>query len=269
MKLPQFLFNPQSGSERRTVVTFTGGMGAQIISATVYFFLKNRGDAVFADLTYFDRDEHVAAAENPGDCSHWAWQLDRFGISLSSFDSLSGYSKRKVKLIEDGREKLELGLKALRQPEVQKCFEIPRGVEDILPSAVAHSYLCIHVRRGDYVNVASYLVPDRHFIELSAKFAGLVESIVVVSDSPLETNFRNSISSGFDQAVFLDNIDAFATHRVMRNARILICSNSQFSLIAAMLNSDALVIMPKQWFGDDNRALEEPISEACDFQILA
>ena len=268
MRLGKLLFGRSSGSAPGTVITFTGGMGAQIISAAIYFFLKNRGDAVFADLSYFNRTPHVATPGKSGDISYWPWQLDAFDLSPDSFGVLESYSRRDVRLIEDGLEKLELALKALSQPEVRKYFAIPEDVTDVLPVGESPDYLCIHVRRGDYVNVASHLVTDRQFIGLAAKFSGLVKHLVVVSDSPIGADFRQMISTGFEQAVFLDNIDAFASHRVMRSARILICSNSQFSLIAAMLNTRALVIVPKQWFGIKDRVLEKPINEACDFQVL-
>jgi len=128
--------------------------------------------------------------------------------------------------------------------------------------------LCIHVRRGDYVNVASHLVADCEFIGLAGKFTGLVGHLAVVSDSPIDKPFRQAASSGYEQAVFMDNIDAFTSHRIMRNARILICFNSQFNLIAALINPQALAVLPKHWFGENDRAIEAPIHEACGFQIL-
>lgn len=256
------------GSERRTVVTFTGGMGAQIISAAIYFSLKSEGREVYADLSYFDRAERVATIGNAGEISYWSWQLDPFGISRDSFEVATAYAKREVELIEDGPKKMSLGFGALRQPEVQEHFAITKNVDGVLPPGVSSGYLCIHVRRGDYVNVASHLVSDREFFELAKKFVGLLKYLVVVSDSPIESKFRKTIAAGYEQAVFLDNIDAFTSHCVMRNARILVCSNSQFSLIAALLSTQALVVLPKQWFGGKHRAIEAPIHEACGFQLL-
>ena len=250
------------------VVTFTGGMGAQIISAAIYFLLKSEGQTVYADLSYFDRAEHVAMVGKSGEVSHWLWQLEPFGLTPISFETISDPEKRNVEVIKDGSQKMALGLKALRQPEVQKHFAITAEINDILPAGFSSGYLCIHVRRGDYVNVASHLIADIEFIELASKFAGLVRNIVVVSDSPIDESFRQAIATGYEQVVFRDNIDAFISHRIMRNACILICSNSQFSLIAALLNLQALVVLPKQWFGGNDRAIEAPIHEACGFQIL-
>lgn len=251
-----------------TVVTFTGGMGAQIISAAVYFSMKNDGQSVYADLSYFDKPESVAVVGKAGDCSHWSWQLNPFGLSPASFDTSPNLTKRDAEILQDGPQKLELGLRALAQPEIQKLFEIPVGVSDVLPEEYADGFLCMHVRRGDYVNVASHLVADSEFIGLTRKFAGLVSRAVVISDSPIGPDFRNAVMSYFKEVSFLDDTDAYTAHRIMRSTRILICSNSQFSLIAAALNPNALVLIPKQWFGDSDRYIETPIHSRCSFQIM-
>lgn len=253
---------------RVPVVTFTGGMGAQVISAAIYFALRNEGREVYADLSYFGRAERIAVVGNKGEVSHWSWQLDPFGLPLASFETMPHLPKRKIDLIEDGTRKLELGLKSLQQDEVRRRFPLPQIMENILPAEFSRGYLCIHVRRGDYVNVSSHLVSDDEFIRLAGKFEGIVRHVVVVSDSPIGTEFRESISAGYEQAVFLDNIDALTTHGLMRRARILICSNSQFNLIAALLNPQALVLLPRKWFGEAQKAIEILVHDACDFQAL-
>ena len=40
----------------------------------------------------------------------------------------------------------------------------------------------------------------------------------------------------------------------MRHAAVLICSNSQFSLVAAALNQGGLVLVPKNWGSTDGIA---------------
>jgi hypothetical protein len=251
-----------------TVVTFTGGMGAQMISAAIYFSMKNSGQAVYADLTYFDKPENVAIAGKPGDCSHWSWQLDKFGLTQASFKTFPGHNKRDSNILYDGPEKLDLGLQALVQPDIQNYFRLTQGVDEVLPLEFNKGFLCIHVRRGDYVNVASHLVSDSEFINLAGKFAGLIDNLVVISDSPISPDFRNSVSSDFKHVSFQDKTDAFTAHCIMRSARILICSNSQFSLIAALLNPQALVLIPKQWFGENDRHVEAPIHMRSSFQIM-
>lgn len=92
--------------------------------------------------------------------------------------------------------------------------------------------------------------------------------MVFLSDSPIKKNFRDEVSRYFKSPIFLDKIDPYLAHRVMRHARILVCSNSTFSLTAAMLNPKAFVIIPKKWFSDKDRAIEAPIQARCTFQIM-
>ncbi|HEY6093497.1 MAG TPA: alpha-1,2-fucosyltransferase [Gallionellaceae bacterium] len=267
MKISDLIHRLKNRHKQQTVITFTGGMGAQIISAAIYFFLQDKGQEVVADLSYFDKNEKVARVGNKGEVSHWSWQLSLFGLAPDSFQSATNYSRRTVNLIEDGPVKSRLSIEALREPAIQARFALPDDCLKDLPLKPG-SYLCIHVRRGDYVNVASHLVSDEEFFQIAERFKGLLNHLVVVSDSPIEAGFRERISASYAEATFLDNIDAFTTHCVMRKARILVCSNSQFSLIAALLNPAGLVVLPKQWFGPGDEALEAPIHSSCNFQIL-
>ena len=174
--------------EKPTVITFTGGMGAQLLSAAIYFSMKKDGNLVYADLSYFDEPERVAAAGSAGQCSHWAWQLGLFGLTPTMFDINPALHKRNSVVLEDGPEKLEAGMKALAQPEIQAIFTIPSEAKNNLPAWIDEKFLCIHIRRGDYVNVASHLLADEAFIALAKKFSGLVDRLVVLSDSPIETS---------------------------------------------------------------------------------
>lgn len=267
---PRVLETIRFGSDRTkpTVVTFTGGMGAQVISAAIYFSMKQSGQSVYADLSYFDQPENVAQAGHPGQCSHWAWQLGLFGLAPVNFETAPTLNPRNAHYLTDGPQKLEYALAALAQPEVRERFAIPAGLNDVLPGWGDEKFLCIHVRRGDYVNVASHLVSDKEFIALAGKFAGLLTRVVVLSDSPLSDYFHKEITVLFARSLFLEQTDVETAHRIMRHADVMICSNSQFSLIAAALNPQALVLIPKQWFGGGDRAIEAPLHARCTFQIL-
>jgi len=251
-----------------TVVVFAGGMGTQIIQAAVYFSMKNAGHPVFADLSYFNTEARMAEIGKAGQLTHWFWQLEQFGLPQTSFDKAPELNKRNADILRDGPIMLELGLKALAQPNIRAVFKNVAGVGGILPEEVLGGFLCIHIRRGDYVNVASHLISDGEFIGLVRKFSGLINHAVILSDSPIESGFRDAVSPHFKTTSFLDNIDPYTSHRIMRYARILICSNSTFSLTAAALNPDALVIIPKQWFGEKDREAEAPIHSLCSFQIM-
>ena len=265
MNLLKFLRRSES---LPTVVVFAGGMGTQIIQAAVYFSMKKAGHTAYADLSYFDKAARIAVAGKPGELTHWHWQLEQFGLSRKSFDAAPELGKRDADILRDGPRMMELGLKALADPDIQKLFKEVADVRKVLPEDVSGNYLCIHIRRGDYVNVASHLISDGEFIGLVKKFSGLINNVVTLSDSPIEPGFRNAVSSYFKKALFLDNIDAYASHQIMRSARILVCSNSTFSLTAAALNPGALVVIPKQWYGGSGREIEASIHARCSFQIM-
>jgi hypothetical protein len=244
-------------------------MGAQILSAGIYFSKRQAGEPVYADLSYFDVPEKVATEGNPGDCSHWGWELMSFGLHQESFEVVPQHLLAQVNMLHDGPRKMELGLEALSQPRVQQQFLVPDSTGDLLPATFAAGYLCIHIRRGDYVNVASHLIADEDFVGIAARFSGLTLRVAVLSDSPISATLRSSVAAHYQEAVFLDSTDAFTAHRVMRGARILVCSNSQFSLIAAMLNTRALVVIPRQWFDGNDRAIEAPLHARCAFQVMS
>jgi hypothetical protein len=250
------------------VITFSGGMGAQMISAAIYYHLRENGKNVYADMSYFDKPPHKAVMGITADISHWQWQLDYFDIYPESFESLPKIHRSRYQVIFDGRRKTELGLKALSSPTIRAYFDDLIPIDEILPMDIISKYVCIHIRRGDYVNVASHLVPDKLFIDIAKKLSSLVNHLVIVSDSPINEEFRIELPKEYSSITYLDSADAITTHRVMRNARALVCSNSQFSLIAALLNTNALVIIPKKWFGKGNEELEIPINKLCSFQII-
>ena len=268
MRFPKFLRRSVVSSTDPAVISFTGGMGAQIISASIYFAKRQAGEAAYADMSYFQTPENIATVGKPGDCSHWAWQLAPFGLQPDSFVLATKEVLETSKVLSDGPRKLELGLEALANPQVQHYFSLPEA-EDILPPSFADGYLCIHIRRGDYVNVASHLMPDDEFVQIAAKFSRLIPNVAVLSDSPIDPALKVAVSAMYKGATFLDKTEAYQAHRVMRGSRILVCSNSQFSLIAAMLNPAALIVIPRQWFDGHDRAIEAPLHARCTFQILS
>ena len=137
----------------------------------------------------------------------------------------------------------------------------------ILPK---ENFVCIHVRRGDYLNVSSYIVPEAFFELISQKFKGITESIIVFTDGELNQSFTRILNNNFSKVLLFENscLDPFTTHTIMRHSKVLICSNSQFSFTAGVLN-DNLVIMPKIWFGKEFGNLNLQIMKLADFVVLS
>lgn len=252
--------------EKPFVVTFSGGMGAQIISAAIYFMLEKEKATVFADLSYFDIKENVAQEGVKGQVSQWGWQLGIFGLSISSFKTNKNLDNRNSNYIIDGIEKTALGMRAFNISEIHSRFELLGDIASDIDLSV--KYLCIHIRRGDYLNVASHIISGDDFVKVAKRLSGLVERVVVISDSIIDAKIRNEISQYFEHSDFFDDISANRAHVLMRKAAIIVCSNSQFSLVAAILNTSALVLIPSRWFGGNDRILEGPLLERCKFQLL-
>jgi hypothetical protein len=114
------------------------------------------------------------------------------------------------------------------------------------------------------------MVSDEHFIQQAIKFSGLISNAVILSDSPISNETQHAFSNLYTNIIFLDSTDAMTAHKVMRLSRVLVCSNSQFSIIGAALNTKALVLLPAQWLGkgESERSSEEILKKRSPFMIM-
>lgn len=259
-------------------ISFQGGLGAQITSAAIYFYLHRSGYKVYADFSYFNNEVHLATVGD-GRCSQWEFRLDGYGLPLSFFENVDNHSDDEPITIQDGALKVQLFQKAIKDPEVRKYFPISRSREILksidffgLYSLEPHSYVCMHIRRGDYMNSdVHYIVPENDFLVLAEKFSNLHSTIVVASDSKLSQEFINKVNKIFSKTVFLDSMkmNDLVTHSIMRLASILICSNSQFSMTAGFL-SEGLAFIPTKFFDNNQQQeLEKVIYESyAQFSVL-
>ena len=250
---------------RRRFVTFSGGLGAQVLSAAIYFDALESDATIYADLRYFEQPPHVA---QPGDgrISIWPWALQGYGIEKEQFQS--GIPRHFVdQRIVDGPEKAHLAYSALRKPGVQSTFPIPvtANAPDLPELSKA---VVIHLRRGDYVNVASYLVPDADSIEAAAAFAAFLPTVIVLSDSAVPDASIRALQARFRHVIVPTDMSDIAAHGLMRRAGVLIASNSQFSLSAALLRDAGLALLPGQWFGAGQEALESLAQSLTGFRML-
>jgi len=266
-----YLLSISIEKNRAIRITFTGGLGAQILSAAIYHHFLERGYQAVADLSYFENAHRIATPGQTGQISYWKWELDCYGIGRESLvASASGSSMR---TLHDGAMKFELALKALNSPAVQARFNTPANDVYSAPYRAAElqgeRYLCLHVRRGDFLNVASHLVSSSALNDIASRFAGLVPRILILSDSPIGPTEFEGVRKRFKDRVHIidSNPDPVLAHSLMRNAAVLVCSNSQFSLSAGLLSS-GLKIIPKIWFGADSERLNQAIDKISDFAVV-
>ena len=251
-------------------ILFQGGLGAQIISASIYIYLRNQGYKIYADFSYFNNDKYLASFGD-GRVSQWVYRLDGYDLPLIAFDNIKTCTDGKPTLIPDGVLKAKLFRKAISDPEVKKffplskCYEILNEVNFFqLNLLEPHSYVCMHVRRGDYLNSAVHcIVPESSFSAMAEKFVKAYSTVIITSDSKLSLNFKSEIEKKFSKVIIFDDMsmDELLTHSIMRLAAILICSNSQFSMTAGAL-SDGLAFIPTRLFeGTHQQELAKIIHE--------
>lgn len=259
--------------QKRTIkVTFTGGLGAQILSAAIYYHYLNRGYKTFADLSYFSNEYRIATPGQTGQLSYWKWEMDSYGVARDSL-AVETPADRAMPTLHDGALKFSLAMEALSEPGVRACFDTASN--DVFSAQYRASqlqgerYLCLHVRRGDYLNVASHLVSSKELDRIASQFSGLVDRILILSDSPIGAAEFENVRSKFSGRINVidSDPDPILAHSLMRNAAVLICSNSQFSLSAGLL-SNGLKIIPKMWFGADASQINLAVNKLSDFSVL-
>jgi len=259
--------------KRPVVISFTGGMGAQIISAAIYMDLECQGYDVHADFRYFEQKQKVYH-----EYSVWDWQLDCYGLTMKDFKryEINNFKLITSTYIKDGDQKTQLALLAMDKKNIVDRFfkyteKFKSEIQILLDGSkeLSEPYLCVHLRRGDYLKVASHVVSEEHFLEVICRMKNILKAIVIISDSPASENFKETLKRDFKSTMFYDsgNLDFAISHYLMTKSSILICSNSQFSWTAGKLAS-GLVLIPKKWFGEMEKSLESLILEKSKFSIM-
>jgi hypothetical protein len=264
-----------SGIQKVRVV-FRGGIGAQIMSAATYWYLQEQGKEVQADMTYFSLLPFEVRPTMVGGLSYWPWNLDFLGISQESFVE-SDYSAKNYSefyTIGDNFQKFEIALKALSTQKIQEKFrtgDFQEIIQRCLPMEFGGQigYAAIHIRRGDYVNVASHVVGDQTIIAAIDSAAKLIDRCVVISDSPIHADVREAAQRKFKVVSFLDssNFSETDAHVVMQHAKFLVTSNSQYSLTAALLGN-GVCLVPKVWFSGEPE-FSQAIDSLGEYQLLS
>ena len=111
-------------------------------------------------------------------------------------------------------------------------------------------YICVHFRQGDYLKVASLLPNLDDLLNCASSFTSICKKIIILSDDKLNPNiFSRLKEDGFDDIEVISAGNPIIAHLIMVYSSILICSNSQFSLSAGLLNKN-IVIVPKRWYAE-------------------
>jgi hypothetical protein len=242
------------------IVSFTGGLGAQLYSAAAYYYLEQQGESVIADMNYFNITPRIATTH--GQVSIWKYELEDYNIPINKFKQDIIYEGW-VERIDDGVKKGLLGEAGFKSEEIRQKFPINFNSQLFIKEYLNNEeFICLHVRRGDYLNVASYIIPDAKYFDIIKEVSKNIKTIVVVSDTPISQSLKDALDSLNLNIIYQIGGNIHIIHGIMRLSTILICSNSQFSMTAGFLrDNNLLTYLPKQYTGDINSDIDKHLLE--------
>ena len=218
------------------IVRSEGGLGAQIVAASAYFFLKSIGCRVLIDLGYFEFPYKEAEIGKP-QVTHWDWKLNYYEIDKSNLDwinlnNLRSFMKDNKKdpkegieifnlhdtlknfqestgrefndysiknkacsnindffkenqnpiIIHDGPNKSKLFINGMETKEIKKKFYTKSSEwKNIINKNDINldNTVILHIRRGDYLNVATHLISCEEILKICKKIPKALKNIVI------------------------------------------------------------------------------------------
>jgi hypothetical protein len=267
------------------VVPIEGGLGAQILGVALIDFLRENSRKTNTAEPAIDTSYFSAPPSTASGLSTYGWQLDYYGIARSEFENAPVPRKpnrlRRLlgsgpKWLYDGSiERQGLLITALSQTRAQTISRFPiteshlRETAELL-SDLGSGCCVVHLRRGDYLNVASHIVADQDLLPV---LQGLIQTgvsgLLFISDSEVNIDF---FRRHLPLTIRLSSIvggDLYLSHALMRQAKILVTSNSQFSFSAALLNDQGFRLMPKVWFSGRHADLHEQLLRFSNWLVVS
>ena len=241
------------------LVFIEGGLGSQILNVLRFWNLQevNPNKKAKCDLSYFSHTNRS---------NLWKWELGQYGIDLNQLKQFE--SKSKFNLIREKFDYLNLNelnsdyWRANRKKYMEKFQFSHKVTREALHKLIGEEnigdFCAIHIRRGDYLSVASKLVQVDEYLEVARKLLDLMpKNVILISDSPIGSEVISRFEEIFYQRkVFcLDdpNVDPYFIHCILRMAKVLITGNSTFSFSAALLGDEhQIALSPNQFHSGKN-----------------
>lgn len=234
------------------LIHIEGGLGSQILGVIAFWSAQEKFgiENVHCNVSYFRDTENQQL---------WPWALDGFGIHLSEFEPYERNSsldllKSKKDYLTDAE--IESNYWSHARNSYQSRFEI-LSPPSFIDSEVFRNFnidddfAAVHIRRGDYLQVASKIIGYQDYVTLIRSIKNLLPSrVVLFSDSSIPTEVLLSIRQTLGKNQNLEiydspEADAFELHFILRNAKVLITANSTFSFTAGLLGrEDQTVFSP-------------------------
>jgi len=230
---------------------------------------RARGGLVCADITCFESAPRIA---RPGDNTSSTWAFGACGFPFEQVSRLGQHNCNNPRVLGDTPEKLALGITALQNPAIAQRF--PRSDEEAIaaelgiePTTLRDKFMASHMRRGDYLNVSTRVLPDTLFLRAATCLAEISSTTIIFSDSKLSAGTRGKFEALLPELNVFDSdrLDPFLIHQAIRHASIFVGSNSQFSLVSGLLGN-GVYLNPRNWFGRE--ALDEIPNKLGDFNFV-
>ena len=249
----------------RHTIYFEGGLGSQILSFIEFQEkINNLDKPVYVNLDYFLGINSDYTDETG--LSRWSWKLNHYGIDQSIFKQENFYKKlfkRYLLARSNSISEVFYNFRETKKQQYENLFPIDQiAISTYLESIVGSKnaeYCVVHIRRGDYLNVATKVIAVDEMTRLIQKIRHLLPRIILISsDSYLTSLEKEKLAEclpGFTHKYIEPSESPFLVHDLMRTSKVLIASNSTFSFSAGLLaNDDCLVFFPTKYFGEGLRS---------------
>jgi hypothetical protein len=237
------------------LVHIEGGLGSQILGAIFFWNLQDKlgKEKARCDLSYFSPE----AQSN----DLWNYELGKFNIPITEFQKFERNSKRNLlkakrnfltadELQDDFWQNARIRYINKFNYDRSKTFAYFKEMAELEPD---EPFTAIHIRRGDYLKVASKIITTDDYVKIINVIKDLVVGkVIVVSDSEVSDEDKSKLQNnlGKNELVFLDSpeLDPFNTHCLLREAKLLVTANSTYSFSAGLLGRQGQTVFSPMEF---------------------
>ena len=253
-------FTKYTNSHHADLIHIEGGLGSQILGAVNFWNLQDKlgEENARCDLSYFSEE-----AQSNG---LWPYELWKFNLPISEFKKFESSSKRDLlkakrdfltndELTEDYWEMSRSRHLGRFDFDRKKIFAYFTEITEIKPDV---PFTAIHIRRGDYLQVASKIVNVDEYLQIINSLANLLsEKVLIISDSEVSDEEKSKLHKALEnrELIYLDapELDPFNIHCLLREATLLITANSTYSFSAGLLGrTGQTVFSPMQFHSGES-----------------
>lgn len=256
------------GATLDNVVWIEGGLGSQLLAMMMFLTRRHIDAGTQADVSYF-KDSISQPFDDANGLTRRPWELHRYGFELHEFPMSQHRCRIRLSASDQARVDQRF-VSTMLQKDWSLTFPIVDSTAqalEVLGLKSDEQFACIHIRRGDYLRVASRVISIEETLRLSRSLNALLpEKVVFLSDDPFMASEAQTASEAMKdkQVMFLTDFDQHASHGLMRMASVLVTSNSTFSWSAGVLSRHrgSVVVSPQHFHGpgndDTNRFYQSP-----------